>query len=100
MELINFKLISKHIEIINIAPLISIFLCMIYLVNGYEFSLFSSIAISTLLIGILLCTLIFLMFKFGLSVVIEMKLNLIQVGMLGISILMPFCIVSYKFFIT
>jgi len=28
-----------------------------------------------------------------------MKLNLIQVGMLGISILMPFCILSYKFFI-
>ena len=99
MELINFKSISKHIEIINIGPVISILLCMIYLAYGHEFSLFSSIAISTTLIGMLLYTLIFLMFKFGSSVVIEMKLNLIQVGMLGISILMPFCILSYKFFI-
>ena len=89
----------QNLEIINIGPVISILLCMIYLAYGYEFSLFSSIAISTTLISMLLYTLIFLMFKFGSSVVIEMKLNLIQVGMLGISILMPFCILSYKFFI-
>ena len=95
----DIKSIFKNLEIINIGPVISILLCMIYLVYGYELSLFSSIAISNTLIGMLLCVLIFLMFRFGSSVDIEMKLNLIQVGMLGISILMPFCILSYKFFI-
>lgn len=97
--MIDTKKTLEKIEMINIGPVISILLCMLYLAYGYEFSLFSSIAISTTLIGMLLYTLIFLMFKFGSSVVIEIKLNLIHVGMLGISILMPFWILSYKFFI-
>lgn len=97
--MIDTKKTLEKIEMINIGPVISILLCMLYLAYGYEFSLFSSIAISTTLIGMLLYTLIFLMFKFGSSVVIEIKLNLIHVGMSGISILMPFWILSYKFFI-
>ena len=99
MELTNFKSISKYLEITNIGPFISLLLCLIYLSSGDSFLLFISIAISTILITILFIILIFLMFKFGSSVVIEVKLNLIQAGMLGISILMPFCILSYKFFI-
>ena len=42
--------VLQNLEMINIGPVISILLCMIYLAYGYEFSLFSSIAISTTII--------------------------------------------------
>jgi hypothetical protein len=98
MELVNFKLILKHMEMINIGPVISIILSMIYVTYGIEFTLFSSMIISAVLIGILFCILIYLIFCFGTKVSIEMNLNLIQVGVFSLSIIMPFCILGYRFF--
>ena len=98
MELVNFKLILKHMEMINIGPVISIILSMIYVTYGIEFTLFSSMIISAVLIGILFCILIYLIFCFGTKFSIEMNLNLIQVGVFSLSIIMPFCILGYRFF--
>jgi hypothetical protein len=98
MELVNFKLILKHMEMINIGPVISIILSMSYVTYGIEFTLFSSMIISAVLIGILFCILIYLIFCFGTKVSIEMNLNLIQVGVFSLSIIMPFCILGYRFF--
>lgn len=88
----------QDLQIINVVPAISILLCLAYLASGSEFTLFSSMMISSILIGILFCTLAYLIFCFGTKITIEMNLNLIQVGILSLSLIMPFCILGYRFF--
>ena len=97
--MIDIKSILKNLEIINIGPVISLSFCAFYLLNGQDFSLFTSIAISLMLISIIVFSSLLIMIRCGIKVFIEMKLNMIQVGFLGLSILLPYCIMSYQFFI-
>ena len=87
--------------VIDLAPIISIILSCIYLINGTPFLLFASSIIAFMTIVFILCALLWMLFLYGNNLVVEeMVLNLIQVSILCFSILMPFAILGISFIST
>ena len=86
---------------IDLAPIISIILSCIYLINGTPFLLFASSIIAFMTIVFILFALLWMLFLYGNNLVVEeMVLNLIQVSILCFSILMPFAILGISFIST
>ena len=80
----------QGLGVIDLAPIFSIILSCIYLINGSSFSLFASSIIAFMTIVFILCALLWMLFLYGNNLVVEeMGLNLIQVSILCFSILMP-----------
>jgi hypothetical protein len=91
----------QGLGVIDLAPIISIILSCIYLINGSPFSLFASSIIAFMTIVFILCALLWMLFLYGNNLVVEeMGLNLIQVSILCFSILMPFAILGISFIST
>ena len=81
--------------VIEFAPIASIILSFIYLINGSTFLLFASSIIALMIIVFIICILLVMLFYYGNHIVVEeMELNLIQVTILCFSILIPFAILG------
>jgi len=91
----------QHIGVIDLAPIISIILSCIYLINGSLFLLFASSIIAFMTIVFILFALLWMLFLYGNNLVVEeMGLNLIQVSIFCFSILIPFAILGISFIST
>ena len=91
----------QGLGVIDLAPIISIILSFIYLINGSLFLLFASSIIAFMTIVFILFALLWMLFLYGNNLVVEeMELNLIQVSILCFSILMPFAILGTSFIST
>tara|TARA_B100000214_G_scaffold341144_1_gene288077 strand:+ start:701 stop:1012 length:312 start_codon:yes stop_codon:yes gene_type:complete len=85
----------QNIGFLSLGPFISIVLSIIFIVSGIQAFLFTSAVITSVIILFLISQAALIILTIGPNVVIEMKADLFSTIFLGLSILMPLCIISH-----
>ncbi len=87
--------VTQNIGFLSLAPFVSIALSIIYIVSGIQAFLFASSVITSVIILFVISQAALIIFTIGPNVVIEMKADLFSTIFLGLSILIPLCIISH-----
>ena len=85
----------QNIGFLSLGPFVSIALSIIFIVSGIEAFLFTSAVVTSVIILFVISQVVLIIFTIGPNVVIEMKADLFSTLFLGLSILMPLCIISH-----
>ncbi len=85
----------QNMDFLSLAPFVSIALSIIFIVSGNEAFLFASAVITSVIILFFISKAALIILTIGPNVVIEMKADLFSTIFLGLSILIPLCIISY-----
>ena len=85
----------QNMDFLSLAPFVSIALSIIFIVSGTEAFLFASAVITSVIILFFISKAALIILTIGPNVVIEMKADLFSTIFLGLSILIPLCIISY-----
>ena len=88
----------QNIGFLSLGPFVSIALSIIFLTSGIHAFLFTSAVVTSVIILFVLSQVVLIILNIGPNVVIEMKADLFSTIFLGLSILMPLCIISYVAF--
>ena len=84
-----------HIGFLSIGPFVSIALSIIFLVSEIHAFIFTSALITAVMIMFITFQVVLIILNIGPYVTIEMKADLFPTILVGLSVLMPLCIVSY-----
>ena len=85
----------QNIGFLSLGPFVSIALSIIFIVSGIHAFIFTSALITAVMIMFITFQVVLIILNIGPNVTIEMKADLFPTILVGLSVLMPLCIVSY-----